>query len=1375
MIGSRAFEVVNITKDQALRRLNNTKGESTTVFTIYVNDTNRPYGRPLALYGGYDDLYKKPHGQNRTTARGGALDINVCKDESDAWALGRACCRLLDRFPAPIRNLDWHDMNARIGPILQRRIVEILGLNEWQSNFDHTKLHQVFWPLKNQRTWFRYVTPQPIVRYEGLETGIPILRIGIEDRLETEQIILRVVPSRLIWEEVRKVPDVPAAFPHKITNLNPHSGIVKKLLEDERQLVLKTFQYIQYMMVGYVGTIEQLDQRLYDLLQPLTTLELPCPQNRVPRQLRGTQPRINKGIYGGKVFFYQQFESDPDTVTFRPSKAMQQSIEGEIPQITLKTSSRLEIAHVVNRMLHAFLVTEDPLLTWQVGHSVVYEIETKHISRAQILEQQCSCGGTEATKACHTCALCLRICRCTDLVLMEDSRLVCKTHDLEKYSDNTDTMEEIRERPERIKERPGRMLTRKVIVNKPLVDIKYYENDIESLQRRGSVANSIRNSTRKEGLLGSGIVSQNAIMQKLRGAVIDAEQGVWKDAYNGNRQVNKGPSHSADGRMRTQPKQASPDAVQPFIFIDGATFIHHPDNVVLTALAYNYVHSYWPIIVLPIFKQAAQQTALEKHGAPRDREFWEWFNSAMDHVHHIFRCYHMHKKSRFLRDVTPELMKKLEKAWRTGVWNPDLLFVRKPGDNYTSAADRVSEAKLAGLAKQVTTSLTYRRRAVENRPTDKQFQKLWPMLTEEYQKTLAELVNEIEMDPATNPHKYEIPRSEHGAPWPFRYDHYLSQESNLWTWWFREGIARFWTMDDNCDLDHETHESPATIMLEFVVQYFEKGGVDDFIHCEMTIWEGSPQRASLGRASNVAPGTYMCIMPPYLTNHGLGSVMRTGFTVAEPTSFAKHYDRSQRTVAVQPWFVNLLWSNFDPKLHNELFQMLLEISDETEHYCKPSIDLESLADRYPKESRVSRVERRAKGGQGIPIDDEVVDPEDTSVDDEDVDPEDDDYLPLGNDDATTRLPDETDEGTKDALFEQLNDLMDEIEDFYSSKLEDAVISNLIMQSEIAAEAADTVAFDSNVTSIRMYLEQGTHPDDQLKKQLSEQLAQLKTELNTHHTDIHDDGLITTSIKALEEAAEAGDAECFREHFEKISQHLEQPKQPQSNCAFCAQPDEDGLMVFCSNPEHVDAVIMHCYHAGYDVIPAAFSPMLCPRCQEAEDEALLDQEQQVGTGMEGVLPGSKNLVNLGLTCYTSSSLQIHYRIKPIRDIVLNPAKILAKPAEQSGRDPRNWLPGCYDFATTTSDEEISKMSAKHMSAALQMARQLRNLFLRMGDSGAGISRSEMQAFFVSIKTRSIFVPRLLTSHSVVSITSTQAGFRNMKWTIRPTSSLNYCSN
>lgn len=77
--------------------------------------------------------------------------------------------------------------------------------------------------------------------------------------------------------------------------------------------------------------------------------------------------------------------------------------------------------------------------------------------------------------------------------------------------------------------------------------------------------------------------------------------------------------------------------------------------------------------------------------------------------------------------------------------------------------------------------------------------------------------------------------------------------------------------------------------------------------------------------------------------------MRTGFTTVSPSDINRDYVIGRSTVVVQPLFVNLMWFNFPPELHETMLLQAAQLQAETEWYDDFRPNLPSVP--YPRHTR----------------------------------------------------------------------------------------------------------------------------------------------------------------------------------------------------------------------------------------------------------------------------------------------------------------------------------------------------------------------------------------------------------------------------------------
>ena len=164
-------------------------------------------------------------------------------------------------------------------------------------------------------------------------------------------------------------------------------------------------------------------------------------------------------------------------------------------------------------------------------------------------------------------------------------------------------------------------------------------------------------------------------------------------------------------------------------------------------------------------------------------------------------------------------------------------------------------------------------------------------------KIILQNIDQLEKDPDFNPHGIKIPRlGRKKLPWFWRKDtcpQDLDEE-----FLFKEFSSRLQTMSQKCDPHHKTEESPATLLLEYAVQFLETGGKDHLFGFIMTPFEGHMAVYSFGRGitQKVKDEADRVIFP--------GDHLKTGCTVLLPKDMKTDYDITRRTVVAESWLTN---------------------------------------------------------------------------------------------------------------------------------------------------------------------------------------------------------------------------------------------------------------------------------------------------------------------------------------------------------------------------------------------------------------------------------------------------------------------------------------
>jgi hypothetical protein len=187
-------------------------------------------------------------------------------------------------------------------------------------------------------------------------------------------------------------------------------------------------------------------------------------------------------------------------------------------------------------------------------------------------------------------------------------------------------------------------------------------------------------------------------------------------------------------------------------------------------------------------------------------------------------------------------------------------------------------------------------------------------------------VEELETSPIFNKCKQRIKRGPHGAPFLWRPQDCDPDFS--WSDLFLEILARFYTWNVFCDRRRKTKETPFTVLLELLVQWFETGGRCHIFGCRFTIFQNHLQSYSIGpavyRLDSQGNQTDEFILP--------GSEMRTGCKPGMKSMTEYRY--ANRTVIMESWKANSLRWDYavGPDLLPLLQQYVLALDDSGEYY-----------------------------------------------------------------------------------------------------------------------------------------------------------------------------------------------------------------------------------------------------------------------------------------------------------------------------------------------------------------------------------------------------------------------------------------------------------
>jgi hypothetical protein len=927
---NRAFEIVDVSTQNAWYKAKGdakASAQSLSCWKIEVRDGHD--GPVLEVYG---VLPGQPvDNRPELEARGGPLTTDIFASEEDIRQLGKVVCQLLDRFPYDLDAPKWNNFlrgkakHKQDWPV-ERRLVQARAIDLYRLRFDRTQLLPPFreleLPSRLAAASERPKDTRNFTRAVRCLFDDPSQRV-----FQDPAITVSVNIDLLDPDKVNALPDVPPTFPYKMSSLPKLAGLDKHDFSDsEEALVLKAFSNIQYNIAFKVGTPTELLEiartEFCKLFKPDADLEKTSARDlkniRIANLKRGRTKKAQP------VGFWVSWTPIESKFRLRPNNALHRTSNRVIPDIVVSTASKVKVAHVCNRWASTYINDKANCLKSALATAIAAdEVNCKGIDESQVKKEYCRCNDTaDRESTMHTCMDCFLVFPCANLVTTADSRRICEA-----------TCAKV----------PSIMHS-----STPMSVIAVKQRISQSVRRNRGTESDHEGSTTE------------LCLQKAFTNIVDLEKGEYNDAYCDQTRTD-GLSLTEPHNTRSRPMFVSVDAVHQMVMLHDHVVLHTPTNIVCTPMAVNYMKGVWGVHIVPAMHAAAQQTQKETASGERDSSWWADWHICLDRLHHLCLLVPHRRDLRLRltsREVDADTLSEYLECLRSSSWHDDQA---SPIDGYSGTSPETDgeSVSTSGRDKGILRkpdNLTKKKK----RKIAKEYPPIWHSWTAEEIAQIIRMIEEIEADPRANPARLELPRLANGAPWPFRLDHILSDDINPWDWLFREMLYRYTRMWWVCDLFHDTSESPMTLLLELVVQWFaRRGGVDQFIHCEMTVFRKHPLRYSFGRSANVQPGT----------------PMRTGFTETSPTSFREHYDESRSTIVVQPWIINVLWSNFDPSEHDNIFKLLLSLAPVTIHYR--AYQRSGSTPTYSKETSMSR---RLRRGQA---DDVVEHDSDREDDDED--------------------------------------------------------------------------------------------------------------------------------------------------------------------------------------------------------------------------------------------------------------------------------------------------------------------------------------------------------------------------------------------------------
>ncbi|KJX96261.1 hypothetical protein TI39_contig685g00002 [Zymoseptoria brevis] len=937
------------------------KGGPELCRAIHVINSADPDARPLQLYRYFDD---EEHSQAACDLSG-ALDSLICATDANARDLGQVCCTLLDNFPSSLQEDKWDQVTVSSGQLCwPRKLVEFLALRHarldcWDGRSGAPSFYKSF-TTRPSGTWFNIMPPSRLREGRSKKSsavtllGLPVLRSG---QKKPEFCELWINHGKLQVDNIER--DIPDEV-HDRGTAALDKAPWNELPDATFRVLCKLTNYMLDHTNGYVApTKHRFESYAKSLLDPFTKQKkLDDKGGSVTTGPFNGHPLMSIDISIRELAIHRSF------IALSASAALEATLSGKLAIIYCSVRKRFAAWYAISCAMRGLAHGVDQLSVWQDMIVRLTQAEHGIITQQQILDDiQNYAANADQQRCCLPCALCLRIHRLEDLNVVEDGRFVCSIHDVDSYYTPLDST-------------PAR-LERLVWP----ADVEFNPEDSVLFRSKSSkLSRAVMRAVKKERKAGGHAIDLLAFLHRFRTCQIPGHPTEWMDVYDGRRRLHDAVYSSLPGGGARYVRHAlapSLEAIFPFVYVNGKVYYHDPGHSGITVWEWNSMKGNNPPSIFPVICSGAIQTVKERQrmqteriSLPEawDKGFWEDRHNRMDHICRININIPYRLDTRLAIRFTQKEYNLYLEAWRSGIWTKELKsLVHRRYPVPLSMADTVSEAMASGISTEQRSHKAQWISAARRAELDpaKIYRKWWPPWTPAQIQGCIDFMEAVRMSPVLNPCGVTMKTSQTGAPWPFLESNYPEDEHCLWKWWQRFSLRAFWMLDDECDLEHETMESNMTIMLVYVICFYaDGGGIDSFLHCKRVHLMRHTAKASLARAEGVLPG----------------APLRTGLSTPYPSKLSG-YIPENRTITVQPWFINLLWHDAPPSEHDRQFERLLSIPPQSPYWyalqeCVP------MEDFVPRESAMSRRAKLNQLGETPDPDDLVQhDDEDRSHDD----------------------------------------------------------------------------------------------------------------------------------------------------------------------------------------------------------------------------------------------------------------------------------------------------------------------------------------------------------------------------------------------------------
>ncbi|EAT82171.2 hypothetical protein HBH56_106820 [Parastagonospora nodorum] len=598
-------------------------------------------------------------------------------------------------------------------------------------------------------------------------------------------------------------------------------------------------------------------------------------------------PKKGNGPYNGVRIWGFPYKNVWGVIQIRPTLKVMEGLSDEVNHTwALRTliDDKVCLAYIMQSSLVALAQGHDLVNVVFSAFLAAEYIETGVLTRDDILDSYCACED-EAMRATtdHHCMWCFAIATCSQTArkIVDGSVLVV----CQQCIGQSDTVQIFR---------PHDFLVR--------------------------IASNCRSHLEKEkkyGMVHTWTSTElvKAMQDKF---ITPGNSDEWKDGYSGVMIPFKAQTHDPTSKLyrfgaRKHPHGISIEKPHPlWVDDDGNKSMHGPENCIFTKDCINRLKGTFGPSILPLLKKSLQlkkrfdaDPACRRY-MPDVVEEWNVIERAYDNQRMISMLNDLSIRARIESKMPDDRLRQVIAMERSGMWDGNLL----------PSPDRLRRAFIMRGDRFASFPATFRQS--------------YPMWTKEECEIILGCISQIQNDRSTdgmNRHNLVLPRlGKNKIPWPWREDG-CPEDADMGLL-FREFAGRLHTMATLCNRKHTTNESPATLFIETIVQWFEKGGKCHIFGFVMTPFIGHPTNYSFGR------GRVQHMPDGKLRYIQAGEPMKTGCKTLLPKDMVTDYDISRRTISVESWRANTLEFCYENSevLMDLLEKAVLDLQDECAWY-----------------------------------------------------------------------------------------------------------------------------------------------------------------------------------------------------------------------------------------------------------------------------------------------------------------------------------------------------------------------------------------------------------------------------------------------------------